>query len=246
MILNCVFIIVILSISSFSQHWSTTIIANAHVTSCNAKPHTVEWISFSIIFIRLFYIMIIIIASPHLFTRFFLARKFRFWSNILRINWGQGSSGHYILKLFNMSLRWRQDHLSLIFDWHRLIFKLLDHLSYHASKIGVGVQSGKMLLIATMKWRWRQVHFAHEVVIEIFVIPNGIVFFGSVHHLRKTFPNKKPYVSKSHNILYLASARNHIFRCSRSFRCRRRRCGRCCWRSSWRSCWLQFWHGCSK
>jgi len=58
-------------------------------------------------------------------------------------------------------------------------------LTYHATKIGVGVKTRKVLLLGTGEARGRQIHLGFEIVVEVLVVAHRIVLLGGVHDLKK-------------------------------------------------------------
>lgn len=57
--------------------------------------------------------------------------------------------------------------------------------THHTAQVFVSVQSGEVLLLATVERRVRQVDLGGEVVVEVLVVSNRIVLFGCVHDLQQ-------------------------------------------------------------
>ena len=56
-------------------------------------------------------------------------------------------------------------------------------ITHHAAKVLVGVQSRKVLLLSARERRRRQLDSGLESVVKVLVVVDGVIFFGSVHHL---------------------------------------------------------------
>lgn len=54
---------------------------------------------------------------------------------------------------------------------------------YHASKILVSIESWKMLLIAAIKARIRKIYATGEIIIEVLIVAQRIIFTWCVHYL---------------------------------------------------------------
>lgn len=56
--------------------------------------------------------------------------------------------------------------------------------TYHTTQVFVAVQSGEVLLLATVERRVRQIDLGGEVVVKVLIVPNRIVLLGCVHNLQ--------------------------------------------------------------